>query len=198
MPEAPRVTVVGGGFAGVECAWQLARRGHRVRLVEMRPVRKTEAHATDRLAEMVCSNSFRSDNPQNAVGLLKREMEIVGSVVLEEARQAAVPAGRRPRRRPGDLRRGSHAPDRRDGRRSTSSGRRSDPLDEALRGAEYVVVATGPLTSEALAASLKEALGDELLSISTTPSHRSWRPRRSTARSSSPRAGGERAAATTT
>ena len=91
-PE-PAVTVIGGGFAGVECAHQLLRRGHRVRLVEMRPVRTTDAHATDRLAEMVCSNSFRSDNPGNAVGLLKREMELVGSIVMEEARRAAVPAG---------------------------------------------------------------------------------------------------------
>ena len=65
----PRVTVIGGGFAGVECASALARRGHRVRLVEMRPGRTTDAHETDRLAEMVCSNSFRSDNPGNAVGL---------------------------------------------------------------------------------------------------------------------------------
>src|ERR1022692_3765602 len=83
--EAPRVTVIGGGFAGVEWAPQLLRRGHRVRLVEMRPVRTTDAHATDRLAEMVCSNSFRSDNPANAVGLLKREMESTGSLILEEA-----------------------------------------------------------------------------------------------------------------
>src|SRR5258708_18268564 len=91
--KAPQVTVIGGGFAGVECAFQLARRGHRVRLYEMRPVRQTHAHTTDRLAEMVCSNSFRSDNPANAVGLLKREMESVGSLILEEARKAAVPAG---------------------------------------------------------------------------------------------------------
>ena len=89
-PVTERETViVGGGFAGVECAYQLARRGHRVRLFEMRPTRTTEAHETDRLAEMVCSNSFRSDNPLNAVGLLKREMESVGSLVLQEARKAA-------------------------------------------------------------------------------------------------------------
>ena len=67
------MTVIGGGFAGVECAALLARRGHAVRLLEMRPARTTDAHETDRLAEMVCSNSFRSDNPGNAVGLLKRE-----------------------------------------------------------------------------------------------------------------------------
>ena len=85
--------MIGGGFAGVECAHQLLRRGHAVTLVEMRPVRTTDAHATDRLAEMVCSNSFRSDNPANAVGLLKREMESIGCLVLEEARKAAVPAG---------------------------------------------------------------------------------------------------------
>ena len=85
--------MIGGGFAGVECANALARRGHRVRLVEMRPARTTDAHETDRLAEMVCSNSFRSDNPGNAVGLLKREMELLGSLVMEEARRTAVPAG---------------------------------------------------------------------------------------------------------
>src|ERR1035437_8972605 len=87
------VTVIGGGLAGVECAWQLARRGHRVRLFARRPGRTTDAHSTDRLAEMVCSNSFRSDNPANAVGLLKREMEQVGSLVVSEARRAAGPAG---------------------------------------------------------------------------------------------------------
>lgn len=81
MPSRPHVLVV-GGLARVECAWQLARRGHSVQLVEMRPVRTTDADATDRLAEMVCSNSFRSDNPGNAVGLLKREMELVGSLVM--------------------------------------------------------------------------------------------------------------------
>ena len=162
MSSSPRVTVVGGGFAGVECAWQLARRGHGVRLVEMRPVRKTDAHETDRLAEMVCSNSFRSDNPANAVGLLKREMETVGSVILEEARKAAVPAG------------DALAVDRSvfaEGvtRRITElSGievvrREVEELDAVRGEGHYVVVATGPLTSDALAASLKVALGDHYL-----------------------------------
>jgi methylenetetrahydrofolate--tRNA-(uracil-5-)-methyltransferase len=162
MTAPPRVTVVGGGFAGVECAWQLARRGHRVRLVEMRPVRTTEAHATDRLAEMVCSNSFRSDNPQNAVGLLKREMELVGSVLLEEARKAAVPAG------------DALAVDRAIFADSVTRRVTARPeiqlvraeitaLEAARSEGGFVVVATGPLTSESLAASLKAALGDSYL-----------------------------------
>src|SRR5215468_1958092 len=87
------VAVVGAGLAGSECAWQLARRGHRVRLYEMRPRVGTAAHRTDKCAELVCSNSFRSDNPLNAVGLLKREMEALDSLVIRSARAAAVPAG---------------------------------------------------------------------------------------------------------
>ena len=162
MPSQPRVTVVGGGFAGVECAWQLARRGHGVRLVEMRPVRKTDAHETDRLAEMVCSNSFRSDNPANAVGLLKREMEAVGSVILEEARKAAVPAGDalavdRGVFAEGVTRRIAECPGIEVVRREVET------LDAVRREGHFVVVATGPLTSDALAASLKAALGDSYL-----------------------------------
>ncbi len=91
--SAPPVSIVGAGLAGSECAWQLARRGHRVRLFEMRPKVATSAHQTDRCAELVCSNSFRSDNPRNAVGLLKREMEALDSLVIRSARAAAVPAG---------------------------------------------------------------------------------------------------------
>jgi methylenetetrahydrofolate--tRNA-(uracil-5-)-methyltransferase len=154
------VTVIGGGLAGVECAWQLARRGHRVRLFEMRPVRNTDAHSTDRLAEMVCSNSFRSDNPANAVGLLKREMEQVGSLVLSEARRAAVPAG------------DALAVDRAlfaDGVTARIAARPEielvraevETLPDAEKG--LVVVATGPLTSPSLAESLRRALGDQYL-----------------------------------
>src|SRR6516162_6052954 len=87
------VSIIGAGLAGSECAWQLARRGHDVRLYEMRPVVGTSAHQTDRCAELVCSNSFRSDNPRNAVGLLKREMEALDSLVIACARRAALPAG---------------------------------------------------------------------------------------------------------
>jgi methylenetetrahydrofolate--tRNA-(uracil-5-)-methyltransferase len=87
------VNVVGGGLAGCEAAWQLASAGIRVRLAEMRPDTPTPAHRTGRLAELVCSNSLRSDNPENAVGLLKREMEALGSLVLAAARGSALPAG---------------------------------------------------------------------------------------------------------
>jgi methylenetetrahydrofolate--tRNA-(uracil-5-)-methyltransferase len=158
--KPPRVTVIGGGFAGVECAWQLARRGHGVSLFEMRPVRKTHAHATDRLAEMVCSNSFRSDNPVNAVGLLKREMEAVGSVILEEARKAAVPAG------------DALAVDRAIFAEGVTRRIASQPGIEIVReevprlpdaGEGYVVVATGPLTSPDLEKSLLQLLGEKYL-----------------------------------
>ena len=157
---ASRVTVIGGGFAGVECAHQLLRRGHPVTLVEMRPVRTTDAHATDRLAEMVCSNSFRSDNPANAVGLLKREMECVGSLILEEARKAAVPAG------------DALAVDRTVFADAVTGRLAKEPLLTLVRaeaealpdpGDGFVVVATGPLTSPALEQALLAVLGDASL-----------------------------------
>src|SRR5262245_11951581 len=87
------VTVVGGGLAGSEAAWQAARRGVTVRLHEMRPARPTPVHRTDRLAELVCSNSLKSLELGTAHGLLKEEMSRLGSLVLECARTARVPAG---------------------------------------------------------------------------------------------------------
>src|SRR6201992_1246321 len=90
----PPVHVVGGGLAGSEAAWQIARAGVPVVLHEMRPVRATDAHQTDRLAELVCSNSFRSDDwEHNAVGLLHAEMRRAGSLILEVADRCQVPAG---------------------------------------------------------------------------------------------------------
>ena len=160
MTSMARVTVIGGGFAGVECAHQLLRRGHAVTLVEMRPVRTTDAHATDRLAEMVCSNSFRSDNPANAVGLLKREMESVGSLILEEARRAAVPAG------------DALAVDRTIFADAVTRRLAKEPLLTVVRaeaealpdpGDGFVVVATGPLTSPALEQALLGLLGEKYL-----------------------------------
>src|SRR5512138_3766695 len=89
----PRVTIVGGGLAGSEAAWQLARAGVAVELYEMKPGRRSPAHVQDGLAELVCSNSLRSDNPANAVGLLHEELRRLGSLVLEAADATRVPAG---------------------------------------------------------------------------------------------------------
>ena len=87
------VNVIGAGLAGSEAAWQLARRGVRVRLFEMRPVRMTEAHQTALFGELVCSNSLRSDSMEAAVGVLKEEMRRLGSLVIAAADSARVPAG---------------------------------------------------------------------------------------------------------
>jgi methylenetetrahydrofolate--tRNA-(uracil-5-)-methyltransferase len=151
------VQVVGGGLAGSECAWQLARRGVRVVLHEMRPVKKTPAHATDAFAELVCSNSLRSDEAEHPAGLLKREMEAFGSLVIAAARAAAVPAG------------GALAVDRDRFSALITEQLAAHPLVEVRR--EEVpavpegpaVVATGPLTSPSLAASLQALLGAEYL-----------------------------------
>src|SRR5438552_8622057 len=87
------VRIIGGGLAGCEAAWQVASRGVPVTLYEMRPVRPTAFHKTDRLAELVCSNSFRGDKLDNAVGLLKEEMRRLGSLVMRAAEASRVPAG---------------------------------------------------------------------------------------------------------
>lgn len=150
------MTVIGAGLAGSECAWQLARRGHRVRLYEMRPGMKTAAHRTDRCAELVCSNSFRSDNPLNAVGLLKREMEALDSLVIRCARAAALPAG------------DALAMDRTIFANLVTEAIASRPEIELVReevreippeGA--AVIATGPLTSDALDREIGKLLGTE-------------------------------------
>src|ERR687890_2475995 len=88
-----QVCVIGGGLAGVEAAWQAARLGARVVLYEMRPVTQTPAHRTDKLAEIVCSNSLKSDEPGTAPYLLKEELRRAGSVVLRAAMETRVPAG---------------------------------------------------------------------------------------------------------
>jgi methylenetetrahydrofolate--tRNA-(uracil-5-)-methyltransferase len=150
------VSIVGAGLAGSECAWQLARRGHRVRLYEMRPGVGTSAHQTDRCAELVCSNSFRSDNPRNAVGLLKREMEALDSLVIRCARAAAVPAG------------DALAMDRTIFANLVTEQIVSRPEIEFVReevqeipAEGFVVLATGPLTSPALDRAIGALLGTE-------------------------------------
>src|SRR6266513_5909462 len=88
-----KINVIGGGFAGVEAAWQAARAGAQVRLFEMRPVKQTPAHRTDKLAEIVCSNSLKSDEPGSAPYLLKEELRRGRSLVMEAAAATRVPAG---------------------------------------------------------------------------------------------------------
>lgn len=151
------VHVVGAGLAGSECAFQLAERGVPVVLHEMRPGATTPAHRTDRCAELVCSNSLRSDDPLHAGGLLKREMEALGSLVIGAARRAAVPAG------------SALAVDR-DRFAADITQRLGAHPRITLRRAEVleipdgdVVIATGPLTSPAMTAQLRRLLGSEHL-----------------------------------
>ena len=159
-PSGP-VHVVGGGLAGSECAYQLASRGVAVVLHEMRPVRPTPAHKSGDFAELVCSNSLRSDDPEHAAGLLKREMELFGSLVIGTARECAVPAG------------SALAVDRDRFAAAVSAKlealpgleiRREEVTDlAALFSESDTVLATGPLTSPALAAELGELLGSDYL-----------------------------------
>ena len=137
-------TVIGGGLAGCEAAWQLAEHGIHVHLVEMKPVRKSPAHHTDKFAELVCSNSFRGDRLSNAVGLLKEEMRILGSLIMKCADSTRVPAG------------GALAVDRDRFAEMVTKSIECHPNihtehTEATRIPEGPsIIATGPLTSEAL------------------------------------------------
>ncbi|HKY05673.1 MAG TPA: methylenetetrahydrofolate--tRNA-(uracil(54)-C(5))-methyltransferase (FADH(2)-oxidizing) TrmFO [Blastocatellia bacterium] len=153
-----RVTVIGGGLAGSEAAWQAARRGVRVRLYEMRPVRKTPAHQSDRLGEIVCSNSLKSDEPGTAPFLLKEELRRGRSLLLEVAHETSVPAG------------AALAVDRE--RFAEEVTRRIDahPLIEVIREealslpeTEPVIIATGPLTSPALSREIARLTGSDHL-----------------------------------
>lgn len=153
------VTVVGGGLAGCEAAWQLAERGHRVTLLEMRPARPTPAHRTDRLAELVCTNSFKSTDPANAHGLLKTEMRTLGSLLLAAAEEARVPAG------------AALAVDRDAFSQRMTAMVTAHPRivverrELAALPDGPAVVATGPLTSDALAAAIARLLGDDGLAF---------------------------------
>jgi methylenetetrahydrofolate--tRNA-(uracil-5-)-methyltransferase len=155
----PILTVVGGGLAGCEAALQLARRGRRVRLIEMRPVRTTPAHRTDRLGELVCTNSFKSEDPANAHGQLKREMRALGSALLACADATKVPAG------------SALAVDRELFANAMSAAVHFQPNIELVREEVTTlpegpaVVASGPLTSDALSGAIQAALGDDGLAF---------------------------------
>ncbi|PKM47633.1 MAG: methylenetetrahydrofolate--tRNA-(uracil(54)-C(5))-methyltransferase (FADH(2)-oxidizing) TrmFO [Firmicutes bacterium HGW-Firmicutes-8] len=151
-----QVTVIGAGLAGSEAAWQLAVRGVKVRLFEMRPQKKSPAHHTDFIAELVCSNSLRGNSLENAVGLLKEEMRRLGSVIIECADKTSVPAG------------GALAVDRAEFARLVTTMVSQHPNIELIREevteittGNPVVIATGPLTSEAMAAAIKDLTGKE-------------------------------------
>ena len=155
MEQKPQVTVVGAGPAGSECAWQLAKRGIHVKLIDMKPGKMTPAHKSAYFSELVCSNSLRSDELSNAVGLLKAEMRAMGSLFLESADCNRVPAG------------GALAVDR-EGFARTITERLSacenieilsEEVSELPEG--EVVVASGPLSSDAIAGTVRSLCGEE-------------------------------------
>src|SRR5437867_4137252 len=164
-------TVVGGGLAGSEAAWALAERAVRVTLHEMRPVKMTAAHQTDRLAELVCSNSFKSVELTNAHGLLKAEMRRLGSIVLEAADAARVPGG------------AALAVDRVAFSQAVHDRVTGHPGVTLVRGEATElpspgIVATGPLTSDVLAAAIAarlDGLTPGAMVLSPTPSYSSGR-----------------------
>ncbi|BEV37747.1 FADH(2)-oxidizing methylenetetrahydrofolate--tRNA-(uracil(54)-C(5))-methyltransferase TrmFO [Bacillus stercoris] len=151
------VNVIGAGLAGSEAAWQLAKRGIQVKLYEMRPVKQTPAHHTDKFAELVCSNSLRSNTLANAVGVLKEEMRALDSAIIAAADECSVPAG------------GALAVDRHEFAASVTNRVKNHPNvtvinEEVTKIPEGpTIIATGPLTSESLSAQLKELTGEDYL-----------------------------------
>lgn len=156
------VHIIGGGLAGSEAAWQLAKAGVPAILHEMRPQRETAAHKTDGYAELVCSNSFRSDDKDhNAVGLLHEEMRRLGSLIMQSADSHQVPAG------------GALAVDRDEFSQAVTAALQSQPLITLERGEvtvppddwDSVIIATGPLTSADLAAAIAQRTGEQALAF---------------------------------
>lgn len=152
------VNVIGGGLAGVEAAWQAAKSGARVRLFEMRPVMQTPAHRTDGLAEIVCSNSMKTDEPGTAPYLLKEELRRGGSLVMEAADATKVPAG------------AALAVDRQKFSEYVTRRIEDNPSIElvreeikTIRSEEVTIIATGPLTSDALTLEIMKLTGDDQL-----------------------------------
>ena len=163
MTDHAPIHIVGGGLAGSEAAWQIASAGIPVVLHEMRPVRKTDAHQTEKLAELVCSNSFRSDDAEhNAVGLLHEEMRRCGSLILASGDAHKVPAG------------GALAVDRDGFADAVTATLATHPLVTIERGEvpglppadwDSVIIATGPLTSPGLAEAIRELTGQDQLAF---------------------------------
>ena len=151
------VNVIGAGLAGSEAAWQIAKRGVRVRLFEMRPVKQTPAHHTDKFAELVCSNSLRANSLTNAVGVIKEEMRMLDSVIMAAADKCSVPAG------------GALAVDRHEFAGYVTETVKNHPLVEVIHEEVteipegITVIATGPLTSDSLAQKIKELTGEDYL-----------------------------------
>ncbi|WP_088825261.1 FADH(2)-oxidizing methylenetetrahydrofolate--tRNA-(uracil(54)-C(5))-methyltransferase TrmFO [Listeria goaensis] len=152
-----RVNVIGAGLAGSEAAWQLAKRGIAVDLYEMRPVKQTPAHHTDKFAELVCTNSLRANGLTNAVGVIKEEMRMLDSIIIESADRASVPAG------------GALAVDRHEFSGYITDKVKNHPLvtvhlEEVTDIPEgTTIIATGPLTSEALAEKIQNLTGEDYL-----------------------------------
>lgn len=153
------VSIVGGGLAGCEAAWQAAKQGVKVKLYEMKPLRFSEAHSSENLGELVCSNSFKASNLENASGLLKEEMRVLGGLIIDCADRHAVPAG------------GALAVDREGFSAEVTARIQTHPNIEVLHeeitsvemllqeDCEALILATGPLTSPALAADITERFG---------------------------------------
>lgn len=152
-----KVNVIGAGLAGSEAAWQIAERGIQVHLYEMRPVKQTPAHHTDKFAELVCSNSLRANELTNAVGLIKEEMRHLQSVIIHAGDHASVPAG------------GALAVDRHEFAGMVTDRVKNHPnvkvfLEEVTEIPEGItIIATGPLTSPALSDALRKLTGEEYL-----------------------------------
>ncbi|PFR95951.1 FADH(2)-oxidizing methylenetetrahydrofolate--tRNA-(uracil(54)-C(5))-methyltransferase TrmFO [Priestia megaterium] len=151
------INVIGAGLAGSEAAWQIAKRGLKVRLYEMRPVKQTPAHHTDKFAELVCSNSLRANTLTNAVGVLKEEMRLLDSVIIRSADECAVPAG------------GALAVDRHEFAARVTESVKNHPnvtvvneeITEIPQGP--TVIATGPLTSKDLSGQLRALTSEDYL-----------------------------------
>ena len=155
-----KVNIIGAGLAGCEAAWQIAKRGGKVALFEMKPIKKTPAHQLDTFAELVCSNSLRSNQLENAVGLLKEELRRMGSVVMQCADKNAIPAG------------GALAVDRERFSLSVTEMIRNHPNIEVyeeevtnIDPQKITIISTGPLTSDALSETISGIIGEASLSF---------------------------------